>query len=154
MVTVDADVALYPTDVLEGCESALVLFAAAFYGRQDCAAIATAGLTATCVDHDHEKLGAMVLAYPEGWEYVHGDAYRYAQATRRRWDVVSLDPFTNQMQTCANLLPWWCGLANRAVVLGTGVGTEVVAPTGWRVTDRTRRSGFAGGTFWTVLQPC
>ncbi len=148
----DASVALYPTHVLEGCESALVLFAAAFYGRQDCAAIATAGLTATCVDTDAEKLEQMRQAYPDSWEFFAADAFEFAGSSASVWDVVSLDPFTTLFDECADRLPLWCSLARRAVVLGTGTSTVVVAPAGWWVSGRSRRSGFAGGTFWTVLE--
>lgn len=159
MVTLDAvrDVAAihrYPHEALSGCKTALVPFAAAFHGRQDAVWIADAGLRATCVDVDHEKLGAMVLAYPEGWEYVHGDAFAYAEATGRRWDVVSVDPFTAMFDRCAKALPLWCRLARKAVVLGTGAATEVAAPDGWAVVEVLQRSSFKGGVFWTVLKRC
>ncbi len=144
--------ALYPSSVLEGCETALVLFAAGFYGRQDCVAIEEAGLRATCVDTDHEKLGAMTMAYPAGWEFVHGDAYEYARLTERTWDVVSLDPFTNQMQECATRLPLWCALARRAVVLGSDGRTSFIVPNGWTVAGEYPRSAFNGGTYWTVIE--
>ncbi len=160
MVTLDDirredDSALYPSSILEGCESALVLFAAGFLGRQDCVAVADAGLTATCVDNDHARLGAMVLAYPERWEYVHGDAFAYARMTRRQWDVVSLDPFTNQFQRCADELELWCSLARRFVVLGVGIRTHLpVIPAGWLAHTQQMRSGFNGGVLWQVLERC
>lgn len=145
---------LYPVDVLAGCESALVMFAAAFHGRQDAVWIADAGLRATCVDRDAGQLGEMVLAYPEGWEYVTGDAFAYAAATSRTWDVVSLDPPTSLFDICASLTHLWCSLARRAVIVGTGVGTEVDPPAGWQITETRARSNFQGGVYWTVLQPC
>jgi hypothetical protein len=52
------------------------------------------------------------------------------------------------------MLPEWCALANRAVVLGYGVDTVVEAPAGWEVTERLRRSDFLGGVWWAVVEPC
>jgi hypothetical protein len=144
----------FPTEALEGSTTALVLFAAAFHGRQDAIHIADANLTATCVDTDAHKLGEMVLAYPERWEYVTGDAFEYALRTERQWDVVTLDPPSNLFQDCADRLPVWCRLARRAVMLGTGKTTRVEAPEGWAVTGTLWRSVFLGGVYWTVLEPC
>lgn len=146
--------ALYPSAVLDGCESALVMFAAAFLGAQDAVWIADAGLTATCVDTDLEKVAEMAPAYPTDWEYVVGDAFDYATRTKRRWDVVSVDCPSNLFERCAEFLPVWCLLARRAVVLGCGRGTEIVAPDGWQVTDRLHRSNFRGGVYWAVLERC
>lgn len=146
--------ALYPRDLLHGCESALVLFAAGFYGKQDAVWIADAGLTATCVDTDDEKLGAMVLAYPEGWEYVHADCFTYASMTERCWDVVSVDCPTNLFDRCAGALPLWCELARKAVVLGCAKDTGILAPTGWAMTDLRYRSSFQGGVYWAVFERC
>lgn len=129
------------------------MFCAAFHGRQDALWIADAGLDATCVDTDGDKLAEMEAVYPDGWEFVTGDAFNYAAAAKRQWDVVSLDPFSALFQRVADELPLWCSRARRAVLLGTGVGTKVEAPDGWRVTEVLERSGFQGGVYWTVLQP-
>jgi hypothetical protein len=155
--TVKLDLAarhLFPTGALEGCETALVLFAAAFHGQQDAIWMVDAGLTGTCVDIDEVKLGEMHGAYPDGWEFVCKDAFLYATFTYRHWDVVSLDPPSNLFAKCAALLPLWCGLASHAVILGTGTDTVVEPPEGWQVTERLRRSNFLGGVYWTVLEPC
>ncbi len=144
---------LYPRHVLEGCESALVLFAAAFHGRQDAIWMAEAGIRAWCVDTDREKLAEMEALYPDDWEFIVGDAFHVHPALDA-FDVVSLDPFTNLIQECADLLPVWCHLARRAVVLGTMGDTSFVSPAGWRVVEEVPRSSFNGGVFWTVLRPC
>lgn len=144
----------YPRHLLVGLKTGLVLFAAAFHGRQDAVWMAEAGLTTTCVDTDEGKLDEMRYAYPPGWEFVVDDVFAFAADCGRKWDVVSLDPFTNQMQECANLLPLWCHLANAAVVLGVHGDTDVVAPNGWRVVEQVPRSSFGGGVFWVVLEPC
>lgn len=154
MVRAGAAPGLYPRHVLDGCETALVLFAAAFHGQQDAVWMADAGLKATCVDVDAARLNEMAVAYPDGWEYVVGDAFEYAMLTERRWDVVSVDCPTNLFGRCAEMLPVWCLLAGRAVVLGTGVGTEVDPPGGWRITGTVPRSQFQGGVYWTVIEPC
>lgn len=144
--------ASYPTDLLERCDTALILFAAGFHGAQDAVWIADAGLGATCVDHDAAKLGEMVLAYPVGWEYVPKDVWLYAGMTNRTWDLVSIDCPSGAFDVCAEQLDRWCALANRAVVLGCGQNTDVNPPEGWKITDVRKRSEFAGGVYWAVIE--
>lgn len=163
MVTLDAvressRADLYPRHALLGCEDALVLFAAAFHGAQDAVWIADAGLTATCVDIDQFKLMQMEDAYPDEWSFVCADAFEYTTGAaidaKRQWDVVSVDCPSNLFDRCAELVPLWCLLARRAVILGTGIHTDVVPPTGWQITERRSRSNFQGGVYWTVLERC
>lgn len=156
MSTVKAEVitsrSAYPTWLLRENETALVLFAAAFHGANDAQFIRQAGMTATCVDTDHQKLGAMVLDYPDGWEYVHADAFDYAIRTRRQWDALSLDPFTNRFEECAGLVyAHGDRLARRAIILGCGSGQAIAAPSGWKVAEMRKRSDLNGGVFWAVI---
>lgn len=141
----------FPSWLLHEGDTALVLFAAAFGGVNDAQYLRDAGLTGTCVDIDHEKLGEMALQYPEGWEYVHADVFDYALWTQRTWDVVTVDPFTNLFGDCAVKLPIWCAVARKAVVLGCGRDQELNVPDGWTVAEMRRRSGFNGGVFWAVI---
>ena len=141
----------FPHSVLAGCETALCVFAAGFLGRQDAFWVADAGLRATVVDSDPMMVKQMRKMYPPSWDWRIIDAYRFA--TDEEWDVVTLDPWTNQFQLCADHLPAWCRMARHAVVLGTGIDTDVVAPPGWEITDVRQRSDYDGGVFWTVLEP-
>lgn len=145
---------VYPVGLLNGCETALLLFAAGFHGAQDGIFIADAGLRATCVDIRPDKLMEMAHAYPRSWEFVVADAYLFASDATGPWDIVSVDCPSDHFHRCAELAPRWCNLAHRAVVLGTGHDTSVTAPKGWRITRIMQRSVFAGGTYWTVLEPC
>lgn len=151
----DRAASLYPQRVLEPAETALVLFAAGFYGRQDAVWVAEAGAQATCVDTDQERLTAMEAVYPADWEFVKRDSFTYARTWRvagRRWDVVSIDCPSNLFNRCADEIGLWCDVAKRAVILGTGQRTKVVAPDGWKVTETLRRSDYLGGVFWKVLE--
>ena len=145
---------LYPLRVLEGCETALVLFAAGFHGRQDAYWIAEAGIRGTCVDHDADKLGEMAAVYPRGWTFIPADVYEYAEATGEMWDVVSIDCPSNHFERCAALVPLWCNLARKAVVLGANreSASTVRRSPGWAMTELRRRSDFAGGSYWAVLE--
>jgi hypothetical protein len=131
-----------------------MLFCAAWFGRQDAVHIADAGLFATCVDTDEEKLLEMRGLYPDDWTFVCSDAFAFAKQTGGRWDVVSLDPFTDKFQLCAAMLPLWCDLARRVVVLGTGPDVALSIPDGWKLSDLRRRSDFKGGVYWAVLTRC
>lgn len=155
-IRADALPDLYPTRLLHGCETALILFAAGFYGRQDGIFIADAGLTATCVDLDGGLLNGMRVVYPAGWEFVEADVYEFSRrptTAGRRWDIVSIDCPSNEFDRCAGLVHVWCSFATKAVVLGTASDTEVRPPARWRVRAKRRRSDFAGGTYWTILEP-
>ncbi len=144
----------FPVGVLDGCETALVLFAAGFGGVQDARHIAEAGLRATCVDIRIKLLLEMRASYPEDWNFIVADAFDFADETNRIWDIVTADPFTGQFEQAARALPAWCELARKTVVLGTGTETEPVVPDGWEVTDRIRRSDYKGGVYWTVVERC
>lgn len=150
MVTMTAT--RYPTRVLTGGD-ALVLFAAGFLGVQDAAHVRDAGMRATCVDIDGDKIADMAAVYPSDWEWVVGDVFD-DRMNLRDWDVVSLDPPTSLFDKCALWVGTWCDMARRAVVLGTGIGTEVDPPAGWHITEVMPRSNFQGGVYWTVIEPC
>lgn len=140
----------YPRYLLRRGETALVLFAGAFHGRQDAIWVEAAGMTGTCVDV--RPMTAMQAMYPAGWEFVQADAYEYAHASDRIWDVVSVDCPTGQFGRCADMLPLWCRLARRAVVLGCAPGFEASVPPGWFLASLMRRSDYAGGVCWAVVQ--
>jgi hypothetical protein len=151
----EAAPAIFPRHVLEGCGTALCLFAAAFKGQQDAVWLEEAGIRATCVDRDLAALYEMRNLYPDDWEFEVMDVFDFATETDRRWDVVTVDCPTNLFDRCAEWLPIWCLLARKAVVLGTGADTDLNlrVPAGWSVTETLRRSPFNGGVYWTVLQP-
>lgn len=144
----------FPARVLRGQETALVLFAAAFNGRQDAIHVADAGLVATCVDNDGRALDRMYGIYPPAWSFVEADVFEYAESTGSMWDVVTVDCPTGAFERCAELLGLWCDLARHAVVLGTGDKTTFQAPDGWALQEIVRRSDFAGGVYWAVFQRC
>lgn len=141
---------IFPTEILPGCSTALVLFAAAFLGEQDAAWIEEAGIVGTCVDHDEDRLKEMVRIYPDRWIFVNQDVYRFAGKATWHWDLVTVDCPSNEFDKCERLIELWCGLARISVVLGTAPGaSSVTAPDGWRVSRTIRRSPIAN---WTVLE--
>lgn len=145
---------VYPTRLLTRAETSLVLFCAAFHGRQDAIKHLDAGLVATCVDSDAQKLDEMRAIYPRDWTFVCDDVYRFAALEERCFDVVSLDPPTNQSNTCAEMIDLWCALAAKAVILGGTIETHemIVAPKGWRKLTPLHRSTYLGGIYWTPLR--
>lgn len=151
----DPDDRSYPAHLLVGQTSSLVLFCAAWHGRQDAVYHADAGLRASCVDSDGARLKEMQAIYPPDWSFFEEDVFAFAKRalmTDWKWDIVSLDPFTSLFDRCADELETWCVLARRAVVLGSGAFTIVEPPRGWRVSEERRRSDFQGGIFWSVIE--
>ena len=140
----------FPTAYLEGLSSALVLFAAAFNGKQDACWIEEAGLTATCLDVSEDAIAKMKPLYPPDWEFVVGNAYEFS--SHRWWDIVTVDCPSGQFDRAATQIGRWCDLARYVVMLGTGTDTVVGAPEDWSVTEVVRRSSYDGGVYWTVLE--
>lgn len=143
---------VYPR--LEGYSTALCLFCAEWHGRQDAYWIAQHGMVGTCVDLNAKHLEEMRAVYPEGWEFIEADAYEWTAETERTWDVVTMDPWTGQFDRCAELLPRWCSLAEKVVVLGFGGyrRTDPVAPEGWHLEHKILRSDYKGGIYWLVFK--
>lgn len=126
----------YPTHLLEGCESGLVLFAAAFLGHNDAIHFAEAGIATTCVDVDEARLGEMEDVYPDEWEFRSADAWRFAEAAwlvEERWDAVSCDTWTGDlMYRSLGSLETWCALARKLVTVTITDDVEKVdVPEGW-----------------------
>ena len=148
---------LYPREALRGLRTALVGFCAAFLGRQDCAWIEEAGLTATCVDMDAERLVEMREPLPRA----SGRSSATTSTATRRRSTPSATSSTWSRSTrrrtsstrCADNAELWCALARRLVVLGTGRYTSLVVPDGWAVSSTHYRSAFRGGVYWTTLEP-
>lgn len=143
---------LFPTEKLVGMESALVLFAAAFLGRQDAVWVEEAGLVGTCVDNDQGALDRMQDLYPADWDFVTADAYQFARVTGGRWDVVTIDCPTGQFEKVAEWLGVWCSIANAVVILGSQKDAPQ-QPDGWKLADLIRRSDYIpGGVWWSVYE--
>jgi hypothetical protein len=147
--------AAFPVTRLAGLEDALVLFAAAWHGKQDAVFLADAGIVGTCVDLDETKLDEMRAIYPASWSFSQADAFHYARTWRtagRRWDAATIDCPTNLFDRCAAELPLWCDVARRLVVLGCGRRTHIDPPDGWALVDVVQRSSFRGGVQWAVIE--
>jgi hypothetical protein len=148
------DASVFPRDVLAGCQSALMLFCAAFHGRNDCIWVEEAGLTdVTAIDLDEGKLEQMRELYPESWRFVCADAFAAPRALATgHWDLVCVDAFGgNDADRALTMLDEWCRLARKVVVI-TAIGQVAhEAPAGW--TSRfVRRSDHLGGCYWLVLE--
>lgn len=131
---------LFPVEKLEGCQTALLLFGAGFYGANDGIHLLDAGLRATVVDTDRERLYAMAAAYPATWTFSAMDAWEFAREAvilqilaDVRWDAVSVDSWTGDIEPrVIKDLPLWCALARKLVTVTVGYGgSEIVAPEGW-----------------------
>jgi hypothetical protein len=141
----------YPTYLLEGAQTGLCLFSAAFMGHNDVIHFALEEVQTTCVDVDSEKLEVMAGLYPEEWDFVCDDAWEFAKDHAKlgnRWDVVSVDTFRgNATERSLTNLGVWCAVAKRAVVATLEDGQTYEVPEGWRPQLFRRNSE----VFWLVL---
>jgi hypothetical protein len=145
---------VFPSDVLESCDSALMLFCAGFYGRNDCIWLQEAGLLDVVgIDLDAGKLDVMRELYPEDWRFVCVDAFVAAHVFKAgAYDLVCVDAFAGEHADRAlQMLDEWTRIARRSVVL-TAIGKpEHDVPSGW--TSRfVHRSDHEGGCYWLVLE--
>lgn len=125
----------YPADMLDGCRTGLLLFAAAFLGVNDGIHFARKQLVCTCVDTNEERLSRMEALYPPEWLFEAEDAWEFARAAQERgktWDAVSVDTFTgNATHRSLDSLELWCSLANRCLTVTVAKGQECEIPDGW-----------------------
>lgn len=144
----------FPVDVLEGVESGLVLFAAAFGGVNDAIRFAEAGVRdVTLIDLNRRALDQMTALYrDERWSFAQADAWsfaRFAAVAGSTWDVVTVDTYTGDATNRSlSRLEDWTSIANRAVVATATRAHSPRIPAGWR-SRRVVRSGLAE---WLVLE--
>lgn len=108
------------------CLSALMLFGAAFGGRNDCCFVRADGVPeVTVVDTDRPAMIRMrdEGLYPFDWRYVDQDAFYFTSASIQRgrtYDLVSLDPFTGAAMEACHDLGWhhFARIANKMIVMG------------------------------------
>jgi hypothetical protein len=141
----------YPSHLLEGCETGLVLFAAAFLGHNDAIHFAEAGLRTTCIDNDGTRLREMRALYPSEWNFFNYDAWEYARECSYdevEWDAVSADTFTGSAtRRSLDSLELWCSLARKLVTVTYTAGEAYEVPDGWKGELFER----ATNVYWLVL---
>lgn len=139
----------YPSNLLKGCETALLLFGAGFLGMNDGIHMVDAGISAVVVDIDESKLLKMANLYPDDWTFVKADAWWMAERLDSTFDVVSVDNFTGDSEApVLASLGLWCRLANRLVtVTKTAKNLPHSIPYGWEpgIVARSSRAN------WLVL---
>ncbi len=140
----------YPAWILDYAETGLSIFSAAFYGQNDAVHFYRNNVVGTCVDTDPDKLWQMAEMYPDGWRFYVEDGWRFAeQHAGEQWDVVSVDPFFDDMAEKAwERLDLWLALARRYVTLTVHDEEDVQTPDGWS-SFYFPRNGNAG---WLVLE--
>lgn len=143
----------YPTEILEGRRTGLVLFAAAFLGHNDAIHFADAGLETTCVDVDGERLEEMRALYrDESWRWIERDAWDFAREAAEDgelYDVVSADTFTGAaMERSLSDLETWTTIARYAVTVTATRQATFRLPKHWRMRAVER----SPNAYWLVLE--
>ena len=149
---VRANAGPYPVHLLEGCETGLLLFGAAFLGANDGVHFLDAGLRATVVDNDLERLKDMAEMYPVNWGWSDLDAWVFA--SRRvdagvMYDAVSVDSWRGDAEERSlHSLELWCSLARKFVTVTIGFGSSFLCPAGWKFSLMPR----SGNARWLILE--
>ena len=71
----------YPTRILEGQDTGLILFAAGVPRPQRRHPLRQADMTCTCVDLDGDRLMEMARLYPPTWDFLADDAWEFCRAS-------------------------------------------------------------------------
>jgi hypothetical protein len=124
----------YPAWLLDGCETGLCLFSAAFLGHNDAIHFARAGIRTVCVDVSANRLRDMREIYPDDWVFVPADAWAFAEAVvlGDKWDAVSVDTWRGDAERRSlDSLDLWCSLANNVVTVTHTTGLDYTVPDGW-----------------------
>jgi hypothetical protein len=108
---------IYPP-IPNDAQTGLLLFGAYFKGENDGRFLHDAGLTCTVIDNQQHLLDAMAPDYPDSWEFICADAFDYAQATDRTWDVVSVDPSSPEEPRTLRWADTFRKLANMMTIVG------------------------------------
>lgn len=142
----------FPRHLLPRGGTALAVFSAGFWGWNDVIYLQQAEMAVTCVDTNQDRLWEMAKLYPAGWVFHVDDAWHYAECAAsegHKWDVLSVDPWTQTIQKALDDLPLWCALANQLVVIGCLMNEPPPEPPeswkGW-VLPRNERVG------WLVME--
>lgn len=112
---------VFPEYVLETAQSAACIYSAALMGIRDVVHFARREIQeVTLVDNDAEMMAELRKAYSANWDYHVGDAFafiRSARASRKRFDVVTLDPWVYLEQANVNIIKSIVGIARQYVLI-------------------------------------
>lgn len=128
----------YPSDLLSGCQTGLLLFGAGFYGRNDGIHFYDAAIDATVVDSDSVKVQDMYGIYVVGdrslerWDWIITDAFEYMRnvGIHEYWDVVSVDCPMNLIPRCYGHADQFAASANKLLTITCSAHTD---PSGKRI---------------------
>ena len=142
----------YPGYLLKRGGTALSLFAAGYWGWNDCIHFLRHNMACDCVDINAKKLEEMRGLYPETWTFTTADAWSFAKEAAiqgRTWDVVSIDTFLGDAtQRSIDSLAMWSMLADQMVTVTVPLKADIKPPPGWTsfMFPRSPRAA------WMVLQ--
>lgn len=161
----DQEALAFPREILDGVQSALLLFASGRGGAADGRWVAEAGITnVLLVDWDSHTLDRMSEAAPDGWLSLCDDIKVFESVERTgRWDHVSADPPSQLAPEILERIPNWLRDASKSATItlyrhcfagepSLDAPELADAPAGWRYTDLIRRSDFRGGIYWLVAR--
>lgn len=164
----------FPVERLAGMKTALAFYCAAFHGRQDLIHLVDAGLRAGGVDTNEVLIEEMRAIYNDPDRYVPfvvEDAVGFARklgSGGTRHDVVTLDPWTQDIPATLDQLSVFAAICDRLLVAGVSrqwmegrglaytagdlqlwtVGRELPL----RVVELRERSNHLGGIAWGVWE--
>ena len=163
----------FPVERLAGMKTAAAFYCAAFHGRQDVIHLVDAGLVVVGVDTDEAKLEEMQRIYGPrpGFDGQLVDAFVAARSEarmERRHDVVTVDPWTQDIPAVMDRLDVFAAIAGRLLVAGvsrqwmegrglsyTGGDLQlwtVARALPLRVVELRERSNHLGGIAWGVWE--
>lgn len=160
----DAEALAFPREILDGVESALILFGSGRGGAADGRWFAEARIeNVTVVDWDAATLDPMMASAPASWRCVCTDISEFERVLlSRKWGHVSADPPSQLAPQILERMQRWleCAYASATITLYRHCfigepsldAPELVPPAGWTFTELILRSDFRGGIYWLVCE--
>lgn len=176
-VRAESNAATFPVDLLHPDQNAVSFCCAGFYGRNDVIHLYEAGLKRVIgIDQDEAKLSEMHDIYPPSWVFRPGDIYTEAEAMGKkgfRFDVVTVDPWSEQIPHALQHLPTWLAVTKQVLVIGVSAiwfdhkkqphtleaFNQWVTESHWdrdaklpAASRLIKRSEYRGGIFWAIFK--
>lgn len=159
----DAEALAFPREILDGVESALILFASGRGGATDGRWFAEAGISQVdFLDWDADTLTPMTMRAPKGWLGQVFDCTVLPEGAFKS-DHVSADPPSQLAPEIVGFIPGWLACARKSATITLYRHCFIGEPTldapelanppeGWTYTNLIRRSDFRGGIYWLVAE--
>lgn len=100
-----------------GMKTGLCLFGAGFGGENDARWLKKDGVRGTVVDNDKAAINRMRINYPDSWNFLCEDVYKFLRDAKEHFDIISIDQPAGETDNIHVWLPQIWMLVNKMLVV-------------------------------------